>query len=234
MGRCSVFAMGRFSASAVACLIAAGAAFAGSGGTLGHLTARDQVSIEAAKGSLEINDAGYPYAGGERIVTGESGHAVLTVSGGAIAFDPTSAAAVTAAPGGYQVALEAGSVGVKAGRGPGFTILAGSLRTEAATVDGPLDVRVAFDPDGRILVENRGAAVRVSAGDRFTRVDGGETWSFESVPATDRPTNEAGLPRGRLVERSAAVVGTVGVAIGSKEIRESLNDDDDEDATSPN
>jgi hypothetical protein len=226
--------MARLGVLAIAGLLAAGPALVEGREMLGHLTAQDGAAIEARQGSVEIADGSMPYAGGERIVTGASGEAVLTLANGAVAIEAASVAAVTAAKGGYQVVLEAGGVGVTGAAGTGFTILADGLTAELANADGALDVRVAVEAERQIVVANRGAPVRVAHDDRSTHVQAGETWRFERSPQVSASESPRTAWTATLLPPAAAAAGLTGIAVGGRELRLHLDDDDDEEATSPN
>ncbi len=208
-----------------ASLLVAGTALAGA---LGHLTTQDQVSIETRKGILEINDATYPYAGGERIVTGAAGRAVLTVAGGAITVDGASAAIVNAADGGFEISLESGSLSVKSGAGIGIAITSGGLTTMPKS-DGPMDAAIFVDAAGKVTLENRGATLAVSNGEENREVAAGETWSFEPIQPADVAAGEGGFQGARMLKGFGAAAGSIGTAFGANELADDDDDDDDDD-----
>lgn len=208
---------------------------AGSDAPLGHLTTESQVEIESGGERITISDSTFPYVAAERIITGDSGRAVLTLKGGAISIAPASTAVIDRMEGGYQIALERGAVDVRLERPFAVRIVAGSLRIEPSSEGSEaamIDATLSMNAEGVVTLENRARTLGVTAGDQGPNqiVAAGETYSFDAsgLPpiAADSSGKEDSKDKKKLLVPLAIVGGVGGIAAGTA----ALIDDDDDDA----
>ncbi len=192
---------------------------------LGNLNGQNNVSIETATGKLAV-DSAYTFFGGDKIVTGESAVAGLSlIEGGGVYVSENSKVTVDELDNGYIVEVENGAAAFSFEDSTNFSVRISNVIIQSQDTSLPVSGVASLDSNGVIVVKSvYGGFVVISDSGTTTLVNSGE--SFSSSLAAAKSINvqvSEGAVGVSLAAKIIAILAAVGIAVAISE--------DDDDAT---